>query len=103
MTKGLVELIQLMEPELSFFLTMFFVFSLCSSRLEPVSSQSTPQGSGAATPDNHSNIDTLSEQGRGDAHSLLQADHTHYKSQQLYQVNMRTQEVSVSHICPVCL
>ncbi|XP_060943694.1 disks large homolog 5a [Limanda limanda] len=39
--------------------------SRSSSRLEPVSSQSTPQGSGAATPDNHSNIDTLSEQDEG--------------------------------------
>uniref|UniRef100_A0A673IN64 Disks large homolog 5-like n=1 Tax=Sinocyclocheilus rhinocerous TaxID=307959 RepID=A0A673IN64_9TELE len=36
-----------------------------SSRLEPVSTQSTPQGSGAATPDNHSTIDTLSEQDEG--------------------------------------
>ncbi|CAJ1067323.1 disks large homolog 5a isoform X4 [Xyrichtys novacula] len=39
--------------------------SRSSSRLEPVSTQSTPQGSGAATPDNHSNIDTLSEQDEG--------------------------------------
>uniref|UniRef100_A0A1A8RTK0 Discs, large homolog 5a n=1 Tax=Nothobranchius rachovii TaxID=451742 RepID=A0A1A8RTK0_9TELE len=39
--------------------------SRSSSRLEPVSAQSTPQGSGAATPDNHSNIDTLSEQDEG--------------------------------------
>uniref|UniRef100_A0A671LWA3 Disks large homolog 5-like n=1 Tax=Sinocyclocheilus anshuiensis TaxID=1608454 RepID=A0A671LWA3_9TELE len=39
--------------------------SRSSSRLEPVSSQSTPQGSGAATPDNHSTIDTLSEQDEG--------------------------------------
>lgn len=37
----------------------------CSSRLEPVSTQSTPQGSGAATPENHSAIDTLSEQDEG--------------------------------------
>lgn len=39
--------------------------SRSSSRLEPVSSQSTPQGSGPATPDNHSTIDTLSEQDEG--------------------------------------
>ncbi|KAK6293801.1 hypothetical protein J4Q44_G00361270 [Coregonus suidteri] len=39
--------------------------SRSSSRLEPVSSQSTPQGSGATTPDNHSTIDTLSEQDEG--------------------------------------
>ncbi|XP_029031341.1 disks large homolog 5 isoform X3 [Betta splendens] len=39
--------------------------SRSSSRLEPVSTQPTPQGSGAATPDNHSNIDTLSEQDEG--------------------------------------
>ncbi|XP_029963290.1 disks large homolog 5a isoform X4 [Salarias fasciatus] len=39
--------------------------SRSSSRLEPVSTQSTPQGSGAATPDNHSAIDTLSEQDEG--------------------------------------
>uniref|UniRef100_A0A3B4ZV36 Discs large MAGUK scaffold protein 5 n=1 Tax=Stegastes partitus TaxID=144197 RepID=A0A3B4ZV36_9TELE len=39
--------------------------SRSSSRLEPVSAQSTPQGSGAATPDNHSAIDTLSEQDEG--------------------------------------
>ncbi|XP_072293483.1 disks large homolog 5a isoform X2 [Eucyclogobius newberryi] len=39
--------------------------SRSSSRLEPVSTQSTPQGSGHATPDNHSNIDTLSEQDEG--------------------------------------
>lgn len=36
-----------------------------SSRLEPVSNHSTPQGSGAATPDNHSIIDTVSEQDEG--------------------------------------
>uniref|UniRef100_A0A8C2E8R0 Discs, large homolog 5a (Drosophila) n=1 Tax=Cyprinus carpio TaxID=7962 RepID=A0A8C2E8R0_CYPCA len=36
--------------------------SRSSSRLDPVSTQSTPKGSGAATPDNHSTIDTLSEQ-----------------------------------------
>lgn len=48
-----------MEPNLSPF------FTFCSSRLEPVSTQSTPQGSGAATPDNHSTIDTLSEQDEG--------------------------------------
>ncbi|XP_051504097.1 disks large homolog 5-like isoform X2 [Myxocyprinus asiaticus] len=39
--------------------------SRSSSRLEPVSTESTPQGSGAATPDNHSTIDTLSEQDEG--------------------------------------
>uniref|UniRef100_A0A668AM15 Discs, large homolog 5a (Drosophila) n=1 Tax=Myripristis murdjan TaxID=586833 RepID=A0A668AM15_9TELE len=39
--------------------------SRSSSRLEPVSTQSTPQGSGATTPDNHSTIDTLSEQDEG--------------------------------------
>ncbi|XP_064170634.1 disks large homolog 5a [Anguilla rostrata] len=36
--------------------------SRSSSRMEPISNQSTPQGSGATTPDNHSTIDTLSEQ-----------------------------------------
>uniref|UniRef100_A0A8C7UIQ0 Discs, large homolog 5a (Drosophila) n=1 Tax=Oncorhynchus mykiss TaxID=8022 RepID=A0A8C7UIQ0_ONCMY len=39
--------------------------SRSSSGLEPVSSQFTPQGSGATTPDNHSTIDTLSEQDEG--------------------------------------
>ncbi|XP_051507241.1 disks large homolog 5a isoform X3 [Myxocyprinus asiaticus] len=39
--------------------------SRSSSRLEPVSTQSTPLGSGAATPDNHSTTDTLSEQDEG--------------------------------------
>uniref|UniRef100_A0A4W5MXP2 Discs, large homolog 5a (Drosophila) n=1 Tax=Hucho hucho TaxID=62062 RepID=A0A4W5MXP2_9TELE len=39
--------------------------SRSSSGLEPVNSQSTPQGSGATTPDNHSTIDTLSEQDEG--------------------------------------
>nr|XP_042712085.1 disks large homolog 5 isoform X6 [Chrysemys picta bellii] len=39
--------------------------SRSSSRLEPVSNHSTPQGSGAATPDNHSIIDTVSEQDEG--------------------------------------
>nr|XP_020665116.1 disks large homolog 5 isoform X9 [Pogona vitticeps] len=39
--------------------------SRSSSRLEPVSSHSTPQGSGAATPDSHSIIDTVSEQDEG--------------------------------------
>ncbi|KAL6101939.1 dlg5 [Pungitius sinensis] len=39
--------------------------SRSSSRLEPVSTQATPQGGGAATPDNHSTIDTLSEQDEG--------------------------------------
>ncbi|NXT04450.1 DLG5 protein, partial [Prunella fulvescens] len=45
---------------------LFFCFIPChSSRLEPVSNHSTPQGSGAATPDNHSVIDTVSEQDEG--------------------------------------
>uniref|UniRef100_A0A8C8FUF2 Discs, large homolog 5a (Drosophila) n=1 Tax=Oncorhynchus tshawytscha TaxID=74940 RepID=A0A8C8FUF2_ONCTS len=39
--------------------------SRSSSGLEPVSSQFTPQGSGATTPDNQSTIDTLSEQDEG--------------------------------------
>ncbi|KAL2083599.1 hypothetical protein ACEWY4_021372 [Coilia grayii] len=40
--------------------------SRSSSRLEPISSPpSVAQGSGAATPDNHSTIDTLSEQDEG--------------------------------------
>uniref|UniRef100_A0A3B3XTS1 Discs, large homolog 5a (Drosophila) n=1 Tax=Poecilia mexicana TaxID=48701 RepID=A0A3B3XTS1_9TELE len=40
--------------------------SRSSSRLEPsVSAQSTPQGSGTATPESHSAIDTLSEQDEG--------------------------------------
>ncbi|XP_055758844.1 disks large homolog 5-like isoform X8 [Salvelinus fontinalis] len=39
--------------------------SRSSSGLEPVSSQFTSQGSGATTPDNHSTIDTLSEQDEG--------------------------------------
>ncbi|XP_076142316.1 disks large homolog 5a isoform X2 [Alosa pseudoharengus] len=39
--------------------------SRSSSRLEPISTQQTPQGSGATTPDNHSAIDTLSEQDEG--------------------------------------
>ncbi|XP_054885431.1 disks large homolog 5a isoform X4 [Poeciliopsis prolifica] len=40
--------------------------SRSSSRLEPsVSTQSTPKGSGTATPDSHSAIDTLSEQDEG--------------------------------------
>ncbi|XP_068423648.1 disks large homolog 5a isoform X2 [Clinocottus analis] len=39
--------------------------SRSSSRLEPVSTPWTPQGSGVATPDNHSAIDTLSEQDEG--------------------------------------
>ncbi|XP_029465375.1 disks large homolog 5 isoform X2 [Rhinatrema bivittatum] len=39
--------------------------SRSSSHLEPVSSPPTPQGSGAATPDTHSIIDTLSEQDEG--------------------------------------
>ncbi|NXU49556.1 DLG5 protein, partial [Turnix velox] len=39
--------------------------SRSSSRLEPVSNHSTPQGSGAATPDSHSVIDTVSEQDEG--------------------------------------
>uniref|UniRef100_A0A8C4GQH8 Discs, large homolog 5a (Drosophila) n=1 Tax=Dicentrarchus labrax TaxID=13489 RepID=A0A8C4GQH8_DICLA len=45
--------------------------SRSSSRLEPVSTQTTPQGSGAATPDNHSNIDTLSEQDEGTKKTTL--------------------------------
>lgn len=44
---------------------LFLAMLFYSSRLEPVSTQSTPQGSGAATPDNHSTIDTLSEQDEG--------------------------------------
>ncbi|XP_030629771.1 disks large homolog 5 isoform X2 [Chanos chanos] len=39
--------------------------SRSSSRMEVVSSQLTPQGSGATTPDTHSTIDTLSEQDEG--------------------------------------
>lgn len=39
--------------------------SRSSSRLDSVTSQSTPQGSGAATPENHSIIDTVSEQDEG--------------------------------------
>ncbi|XP_026870974.2 LOW QUALITY PROTEIN: disks large homolog 5a [Electrophorus electricus] len=39
--------------------------SRSSSRVEPVSSQPTLQGSGTITPDNHSTIDTLSEQDEG--------------------------------------
>uniref|UniRef100_A0A670ZTW0 Discs large MAGUK scaffold protein 5 n=1 Tax=Pseudonaja textilis TaxID=8673 RepID=A0A670ZTW0_PSETE len=39
--------------------------SRSSSRLEPVSSHSTPQSSGAPTPDSHSIIDTVSEQDEG--------------------------------------
>ncbi|XP_056147339.1 disks large homolog 5a isoform X1 [Lampris incognitus] len=39
--------------------------SRSSSRLEPVGTQTTPEGSGATTPDNHSTIDTLSEQDEG--------------------------------------
>ncbi|XP_051779686.1 disks large homolog 5a isoform X1 [Erpetoichthys calabaricus] len=39
--------------------------SRSSSRLQQVSNHSTPQGSGATTPDNHSLIDTLSEQDEG--------------------------------------
>ncbi|XP_061646772.1 disks large homolog 5a isoform X2 [Phyllopteryx taeniolatus] len=39
--------------------------SRSSSRLEPVRTQSTPQGSGAATPENHCAVDTLSEQDEG--------------------------------------
>ncbi|XP_024916685.1 disks large homolog 5a isoform X2 [Cynoglossus semilaevis] len=39
--------------------------SRSSSRLEPVSTQSTSQTSGAVTSDNHANIDTLSEQDEG--------------------------------------
>nr|XP_015201859.1 PREDICTED: disks large homolog 5 isoform X3 [Lepisosteus oculatus] len=39
--------------------------SRSSSRLEPIGNQSNPQGSGTTTPDNHSTIDTLSEQDEG--------------------------------------
>ncbi|XP_015680873.1 disks large homolog 5 [Protobothrops mucrosquamatus] len=39
--------------------------SRSSSRLEPVSSNSPPQGSGGPTPDSHSIIDTVSEQDEG--------------------------------------
>ncbi|XP_067828642.1 disks large homolog 5a isoform X6 [Heptranchias perlo] len=39
--------------------------SRSSSRLEPISNHSTPQGSGATTPDNHSTIDAVSEQDEG--------------------------------------
>ncbi|XP_062330891.1 disks large homolog 5-like isoform X4 [Osmerus eperlanus] len=39
--------------------------SRCSSRMESISSQVTPQASGNTTPDNHSTIDTLSEQDEG--------------------------------------
>ncbi|XP_072347694.1 disks large homolog 5a isoform X11 [Scyliorhinus torazame] len=39
--------------------------SRSSSRLEPISNHSTPQGSGATTPDNHSIIDAVSEQDEG--------------------------------------
>ncbi|KAL7990272.1 hypothetical protein Chor_013702 [Crotalus horridus] len=39
--------------------------SRSSSRLEPVSSHSPPQGSGGPTPDSHSIIDTVSEQDEG--------------------------------------
>ncbi|MBN3283844.1 DLG5 protein, partial [Polyodon spathula] len=39
--------------------------SRSSSRLEPISTHSTPHGSGTATPDNHSIIDTVSEQDEG--------------------------------------
>lgn len=52
-----------LETNCCYFLPPFVCH--CSSRLEPVSTQSTPQGSGAATPDNHSAIDTLSEQDEG--------------------------------------
>lgn len=38
---------------------------LLSSRMESISNQPTPQGSGATTPDNHSTVDTLSEQDEG--------------------------------------
>ncbi|XP_067876681.1 disks large homolog 5a isoform X8 [Heterodontus francisci] len=39
--------------------------SRSSSRLEPISNHSTPQGSEATTPDNHSIIDAVSEQDEG--------------------------------------
>lgn len=38
---------------------------LFSSRMESISNQPTPHGSGATTPDNHSTVDTLSEQDEG--------------------------------------
>lgn len=49
----------------AYFLFLMQPLDCCSSRLEPVSTPSTPQGSGTATPDNHSTIDTLSEQDEG--------------------------------------
>ena len=36
-----------------------------SSRMESISNQPTPLDSGATTPDNHSTVDTLSEQDEG--------------------------------------
>ncbi|XP_069741558.1 disks large homolog 5a isoform X2 [Narcine bancroftii] len=39
--------------------------SRSSSRLDPISNHSTPRGSGATTPDNHSIIDAVSEQDEG--------------------------------------
>ncbi|XP_078284751.1 disks large homolog 5-like isoform X6 [Rhinoraja longicauda] len=39
--------------------------SRTSSRLDPISNHSTPHGSGATTPDNHSIIDAVSEQDEG--------------------------------------
>lgn len=39
--------------------------SRSSSRLDPISNHSTPHGSGATTPDNHSIIDAVSEQDEG--------------------------------------
>uniref|UniRef100_A0A4W6EU15 Discs large MAGUK scaffold protein 5 n=1 Tax=Lates calcarifer TaxID=8187 RepID=A0A4W6EU15_LATCA len=39
--------------------------SRSGSRMESISNQPTPQGSGATTPDNHSTVDTLSEQDEG--------------------------------------
>lgn len=67
-----------LRAQLFYFILFYFIlfysipfswnlfFFPCSSRLEPsVSNQSTPQGSGTATPDSHSAIDTLSEQDEG--------------------------------------
>uniref|UniRef100_A0A3B4VBI6 Discs large MAGUK scaffold protein 5 n=1 Tax=Seriola dumerili TaxID=41447 RepID=A0A3B4VBI6_SERDU len=39
--------------------------SRSGSRMESISNQPTPHGSGATTPDNHSTVDTLSEQDEG--------------------------------------
>ncbi|PIO37569.1 hypothetical protein AB205_0012370, partial [Aquarana catesbeiana] len=45
-------------------MSIFYKYSN-SSRLDASTSHSTPHGSGAATPDNHSVIDTVSEQDEG--------------------------------------